>query len=805
MAQYRLPFKAGSWTDSQGVAQSNPFSGNMGHGNWDDAGGGHGTGQPFAWDFGYGHDYDNIPSLVGPDVIAARAGTVIDARFNFSGWIDRDGVAHGPNLNEYGNEERTLTITTAATTTNNATVTIEGHAVVVSMAGATGSTVNTAAAIAAASYSSVGSGWTAHHDAGASTVRFSCLTVNHNRTSANENGSWSFSHSTAAGTFAITDPLDSDGYPSGWRWGPGNYVIIQHADLTIAAYDHLAFMSSPPVSVGQYVNQGALIAKAGNTGASWGPHLHFECHVSERPGSSGAGTAMNDTIGASLFIRFDDNASHKNWRLHDGETFTPDTTPVSRQDGWRFCVRCATLYLSYPGLANACPAPGGGLHQFNESGNYVLANNAVSPPGQAGWKQCHKCAGLFFPNSGSKCPVTTPTDAHDSTGSGAYSVIMNVPSDPGQHGWRYCGLCKGIYNSASSSSYCPGNPPAPFFNGPHSAGSTSDYSIEVSPQDVQKKWRKCKRCQALWLSSNGTGVCPAGGGHSAGGSDGYILVDDVSPLNGTSFVGWQNGFRYCKNCGVLWSSPGGFPTVCPATGSDHSLSGSGEYWVHQNNSVPPASPANDPGSLGWHLCSRCGVLVSQWSGSSVCAAGSGGHTASGTEFSLMNDYFLWHWCDKCQGLWCSNGNVNDTGACLGDPVNGHSQDASRDFYAVCNWDPAWPSTSAPTGYQNGWRRCSKCCLLYFGAATTQKCPKDNGAHSTGTPVLGDFGRGNFALRHNSSTQGTNTPGRQVGWRYCANCACLWMSLNSGSKCAGNSGGAHITTGSGFYTLDMDIV
>lgn len=52
----------------------------------------------------------------------------------------------------------------------------------------------------------------------------------------------------------------------------GNYVMIYHGNSTYTVYMHA---SSLNVSVGQKVNQGAVIAYVGSTGASTGPHLHF--------------------------------------------------------------------------------------------------------------------------------------------------------------------------------------------------------------------------------------------------------------------------------------------------------------------------------------------------------------------------------------------------------------------------------------------------------------------------------------------------------------------------------------------------
>ncbi|MCQ2493183.1 MAG: M23 family metallopeptidase [Lachnospiraceae bacterium] len=60
---------------------------------------------------------------------------------------------------------------------------------------------------------------------------------------------------------------------SGWASGYGYCVTIQHPDGRQTRYAHNSRLAC---TVGQYVNQGQVIAYSGSTGNSTGPHVHFE-------------------------------------------------------------------------------------------------------------------------------------------------------------------------------------------------------------------------------------------------------------------------------------------------------------------------------------------------------------------------------------------------------------------------------------------------------------------------------------------------------------------------------------------------
>jgi hypothetical protein len=103
------------------------------------------------------------------------------------------------------------------------------------------------------------------------------------------------------------------------------------------------------------------------------------------------------------------------------------------QQEWRHCNRCGGLWYGPNIIGSVCPAPGGGNHSSADSADYALVKEwsgnlntyATQSPGEAGWRWCSKCQGLWLGSqSGSRCPKDG--FAHSVTGSANYMLQYSV-------------------------------------------------------------------------------------------------------------------------------------------------------------------------------------------------------------------------------------------------------------------------------------------------------------------------------------------------------------------------------------------
>lgn len=78
---------------------------------------------------------------------------------------------------------------------------------------------------------------------------------------------------------------------SGWKQGYGNTVILGHADGTYTLYGHLKTIDKD-VKLGNQLPRGEVLGQMGNTGRSFGVHLHYEQRVGTQPRDPQIATAV---------------------------------------------------------------------------------------------------------------------------------------------------------------------------------------------------------------------------------------------------------------------------------------------------------------------------------------------------------------------------------------------------------------------------------------------------------------------------------------------------------------------------------
>lgn len=79
--------------------------------------------------------------------------------------------------------------------------------------------------------------------------------------------------SYANGTVNMATNGYGNGQGEGVNWAYGNFVKIINDDGTVCLYAHMEYTS---VKVGQRVSKGQVIGRMGNSGNSFGAHLHWE-------------------------------------------------------------------------------------------------------------------------------------------------------------------------------------------------------------------------------------------------------------------------------------------------------------------------------------------------------------------------------------------------------------------------------------------------------------------------------------------------------------------------------------------------
>jgi hypothetical protein len=151
---------------------------------------------------------------------------------------------------------------------------------------------------------------------------------------------------------------------------------------------------------------------------------------------------------------------------------------MGTQDQWRWCNKCQGLAFSAGASLGQCS--GGGFHEHQGSGNYVLVVNDKSAPGQAGWQWCQKCQALAFTGAGilGACPAG---GQHNHAGSGNYTLVQNPPA--GQSAWMYCSKCQMItFGGAGQLGPCPAG-------GTHDHSQSGNYALVEDQNSAVASWQ----------------------------------------------------------------------------------------------------------------------------------------------------------------------------------------------------------------------------------------------------------------------------------------------------------------------------
>jgi C1A family cysteine protease len=147
------------------------------------------------------------------------------------------------------------------------------------------------------------------------------------------------------------------------------------------------------------------------------------------------------------------------------------------------------------------------------------------------------------------------------------------------------------------------------------------------------------------------------------------------------------------------------------------------------------------------------------------------------------DQVGWRYCTKCKSLFWGASQSLSTCPCGGTHTYSDGSTTSGTYTLFMN------CTNTPSTIQTGWKFCGKCKSLFWGPSQSiSKCPCGGQHDGSGSSVYG-------LLWQND---GSVSP-LQDSWRYCHNCKCLFYGpTQSTSKCP--CGGTHDGSISSNYFL-----
>ncbi len=166
-----------------------------------------------------------------------------------------------------------------------------------------------------------------------------------------------------------------------------------------------------------------------------------------------------------------------------------------------------------------------------------------------------------------------------------------------EKGWRRCRKCQGLFLTENSRGMLLGTCPASQKYGGlilHDGTQSPPYVMRLGEGDPNAHmgcwWRLCRKCKGLFFAKDpNLGACPASGKHDAKDSPVYSL------RFGDGVAGMESGWRYCQRCRGLFCGlldPG----VCPA-GGKHDGTQSYDFFMRFDNPSPPKDRVFDLPSL----------------------------------------------------------------------------------------------------------------------------------------------------------------------------------------------------------------
>lgn len=145
--------------------------------------------------------------------------------------------------------------------------------------------------------------------------------------------------------------------------------------------------------------------------------------------------------------------------------------------------------------------------------------------GQSGWRFCDQCFGMFYAGFlilGDDLPGVCPAnpEGHRHQGFVFYLPHDVPPLSVGQAGWRFCEKCWGMFADVFPPGVCPAG-------GIHVAQGFKfelPFVVDGVFKPGQPDWRRCTKCMGLFFDGAAAkGICPAGGGHNGAGGTNLIL------------------------------------------------------------------------------------------------------------------------------------------------------------------------------------------------------------------------------------------------------------------------------------------